>query len=405
MMEAAAVVCRAKLLKSVLLLFSLSLPITIAVAEPLAFVVVVLWLISRGGHREAWRSVPCSVWVPMLLFSLLALIASVFGQRPQASLWKCHRLLYLLLPVTVADIFASDGNTESVPRSLTWYLVGVALLGVYDVGRLLVVIWRGGDIFAAGNMRDPQFHMTAVCLTAGLISAGKLAGGGRAAVVLYAAGLLSHFKRGTWAAGVLGLSVLGAMQRRLLRLLVVVAMVCLFSLTFPAVRLRLQSIPEHLGVAAGGRGALWLKVAPRIIKDHPLGMGLAAVRHEDLAHYYRGIQPHLNHLHNNVLEVTLETGWLGGVIWIWWMAAVIVAGVKRWKSVQEEDAKIMLSAVLASLVALLANGLVEYNFGDGEIFLLFCLLLGWIFTTASGSLQAERHDTNSGAKLAESAHL
>jgi hypothetical protein len=70
----------------------------------------------------------------------------------------------------------------------------------------------------------------------------------------------------------------------------------------------------------GGRYVLWMDVAPVLLKQYPQGMGLKATRHEDLTRISPRVQPNLDHLHNNVIQVRLELGWAGLLAWLWWMA-------------------------------------------------------------------------------------
>jgi len=374
---------RSTLLKRLLLLFSLSLPITIAAAEPLAAILVVVWLVSRSRASDVWKQVPAWVLLPLGAFALLALTASALGPLPLASLRKCHRLLYLILPFAVMDLQRMRGDgTDVVLASIRWYLGGVLLLGLYDIVRLAGVFLKDADLFDAGNMRDPQFYMTSLCLVAALLPEAPFRRRLWAAAAVYGAGLVGHFKRGAWVGAFVGLMTVGVTQRRLGRVVLLVLVAGGVALALPPVRERLGEIPEHLGVKAGGRGTLWLEVAPRIIRDHPWGMGLGAVRHEDLLAYSSRVQPRLNHLHNNLLEVTLETGWLGGAAWLWWMAALLGLMIRDLRAAGGGVRRALLGGTLGAFVALMVNGLAEYNFGDGEIFLLLCLLMGWALAAA-----------------------
>jgi hypothetical protein len=83
--------------------------------------------------------------------------------------------------------------------------------------------------------------------------------------------------------------------------------------------------------------------------------------------------------------VIVEMGYLGGVIFIWWMLTLIYLGF-RWARVAAtaSDPSIRRAALLAvSLSAAILSsqfaGMFEYNFGDAEIksisFLFMALLL------------------------------
>jgi O-antigen ligase len=86
--------------------------------------------------------------------------------------------------------------------------------------------------------------------------------------------------------------------------------------------------------------------------------------------------PRAPHLHNNALQLAAERGLPCLVFWLWWVAAVMA---DAWR----ESRPALLAArpgawcaagTLGVLVAVLAGGLFEYNFGDSEV-LMFILLV------------------------------
>ena len=86
--------------------------------------------------------------------------------------------------------------------------------------------------------------------------------------------------------------------------------------------------------------------------------------------------PRAPHLHNNALQIAAERGLPCLVFWLWWVAAVMA---DAWR----ESRPALLAArpgawcaagTLGVLVAVLAGGLFEYNFGDSEV-LMFILLV------------------------------
>jgi O-antigen ligase len=146
----------------------------------------------------------------------------------------------------------------------------------------------------------------------------------------------------------------------------------------PPVQTRLRLIQEEFQIRTGGRYALWSTVAPALLREYPLGMGWRSVTHEDLLKHGVPVQKKLNHLHNNVLQVRLETGWLGLAAWLAWMGAVFVWLARGYRRACAEHSPWAGPAlgVLTGFTALHFNGLVENNFGDGEVFMLMNLLMG-----------------------------
>ena len=80
----------------------------------------------------------------------------------------------------------------------------------------------------------------------------------------------------------------------------------------------------------------------------------------------------MNHLHNNPLQITAELGWPGLLVWSGLMLSALWFAWQRWR----RRAGLVELAGFGMLFGLMVNGLVEYNFGDLEIFMLLCVATG-----------------------------
>ncbi|MFH0952722.1 MAG: O-antigen ligase family protein [Verrucomicrobiota bacterium] len=368
-----------RLLQGLLLAFAFCLPLSIALAEPLAFLAVPVWL--YGWLRRRGSAIArCPYAWPVLFFLAAALVSAFWGVRPLVSLAKCHRLFLLFIIFMMPAAFP-PGRLDSLRRAkqaVFVFVAACALRGLYDVVRVPVLVGRGMSLFDTGNMRDPQLYMVALCFLLAGWGAWSRAERRPAVVGLLAtaAGLVLHFKRGAWFSFVLAVGVLGAVARRYKAVAAVV--VCgLALLLAPQVRERLERLRKECS-PRGGRYVLWTQVAPALLREHPAGMGLGAVRASDFRAYARGLEPKLNHLHNNVLQVAVELGWAGLAVWLWWMAtalAVMYSTFRRAERSTSPESWIALGT-LGAFCALLLNGAVEYNFGDSEVLMLYCFLMG-----------------------------
>lgn len=377
---------------------ALCLPISIALAQPMAFLIgpCWLWLAWRQGRRfpSGW---PCA-W-PMLAFVICAIASAFLGARPLHSLDKADRLLLLGVALALPALGVAGGaagEARSV-RFLLLFVLGSSLQAAADFVRIpwqYVSETRAFDamlaagstlsahrptIYDMGNMRDPQFYMVALCVILGLLlhrrpglSVRWLA----VALGLNAVALLAHFKRGAWLSFIVAVACMALLsgRRRTLALVLVGAAA---ALALPQVQERLGQVREEFQIRQGGRYVLWTRVAPQLLEEYPWGIGWRATEHADLTRYGYKVQRKLNHLHDNLLEVALETGWAGAAAWLAWMATALaaMARVYRWARRGSPDWAGASLGVCGGFIALLANGLVEYNFGDGEIFMLFTLLL------------------------------
>ena len=360
--------------------FAVSLPISISIAEGLLFLALPLWLvIVWQGRDHSFRLNPFR-W-PVLAFSSLAILSILWSLHPSISLHRIHRLL-LLAPIFMVTAAISNGEDWSrwARRMVGLFILGSSVLGLYDLFRVPYQVIHGTALFDTGNMRDPQMYMVSLCFLVAIWGRVKWPWPRWSfylVLLLNAAGLILHFKRGVWFSFVLAALLLALLSgRRKIAVTVVVCALC--ALLLPPVRERLVQINRETQDKYGGRSVLWMKVAPAIIKDHPQGIGYAAAKREDFLKYAPRIQPRLNHLHNNGLQVTLELGWVGLGIWLFWMGlALRVFWVRyRWYSQVDREWSWVLLGGLAGFCGLLFNGMVEYNFGDSEILMLICFLLG-----------------------------
>jgi hypothetical protein len=381
---------------------ALLVAISIALSEPLAYVLVLpgAWWWWEGRKQPARPPHPFR-W-PVLLFGALALLSACVGTRPALSFAKLDRLLLLgvvfILPAWAAR---SGEGDRGVGRLIAWFLIGCTLQAAADFVRIPLQLasatrayedlvasgaapkgLHAPTLFDMGNMRDPQFYMVALCLIMGLLifrrpgwSSRWLAGAG----LINAIAWVVHFKRGSWISLLLAVVLVALLSGRRWILLAVVAVVAILA-PMPQVQHRIdQLVNEEVKVKTGGRVALWVKVAPDLIRAHPMGMGWRATRNEDFQGHGVKVQKKLNHLHNNPLQVLLETGWAGLVAWLIWMGAVLVV---MWRGYRRERARDPAWAgvalgTFAGFTALQFNGLVEYNFGDAEVFMLMNLLMAW----------------------------
>lgn len=363
--------------------FAFFLPITIAVAEGLVFAAIPVWLYAWARRRGGAPKLSPYAW-PIACFIAAALVSSFLGVRPEVSLGRSPRLLLLLIPFIAALAF---GGGAWARRAVVLFISGCALRGLYDIVRVPVLVSRGVGLYDTGNMRDPQMYMTALCFL--LAGWGQWAGGERrgrwAGLVAAAAGLVLHFKRGAWFSFVFAVTGMGVLARKY-RAVAAVVLCGLGLLLVPQVRERLEWLKKEWS-PQGGRRQLWTRAAPALLRDHPMGMGLGAVKAADFKPYTRGLEPKLNHLHNNVLQIAVELGWAGLAVWLWWMATALVVMYGGWRAAAREgrgDAWMALGA-LGAFVALLLNGAVEYNFGDSEILMLYGFLMGLSCAGRAGS--------------------
>jgi O-antigen ligase len=388
-------------LEALFLLHAALLPVSIAAGQVWAYLIAVVTIIGRslGAFREAARSP-----LAPLIFAFVgaALFSVLVGVRPELALRKADRLL-LMAVALAAPMIAGASQRMAAPdilrRMLILFLIGCTGKAIYDLVRIplkYVLARRAYEaalahadaagslieptIYAFGNMRDPQFYAAAICIAMALRmfrTPGFPTGALMFSIFACGGGMAIHFKRGAWLALIATLFFMALITRRWRMIAIVLALLAI-GVQVPMIRERISLLQQELQVRTGGRLALWQIVAPALYHEYPLGMGWRSVTHHDLQRRGAPVQERLNHLHNNLLHVKLETGWPGLAAWLLLMggAAIIMARAYRFARRTSSELCGPAFGILGAFVALHVNGLVEYNFGDAEIFMLMNLMMG-----------------------------
>jgi len=130
-----------------------------------------------------------------------------------------------------------------------------------------------------------------------------------------------------------------------------------------------------------------LRVGTRMIKAHPLtGVGPTLVE-DRYREYLPSSEPqHVNpHLHNVPVQIAAERGLPALATWIAFIATLMVGLIRRLKI---PEARLTAATALASIVAMLAAGQFEYNFGDSEFLMLFLVLMTLPYAATAGATAA-----------------
>lgn len=182
--------------------------------------------------------------------------------------------------------------------------------------------------------------------------------------------LLVNLKRGPWLGITIGVSLFLLLYYRKtflpLALLSIVA-----ALSISPVRERLTQSSQHFYIS-GGRSTIW-SVGMDLSVQYPLGVGFE--NSEFLREFAPEVPPELIHFHNNFLNILVETGWLGLLLFIWWLYAVLRFCFSRQIHARYEP---VMRGIGCALIAWQTAGLVEYNFGDSEVFLMVLLVLSML---------------------------
>jgi putative inorganic carbon (hco3(-)) transporter len=355
-----------------LLGFAAALQISIAVAQSLLALTVVLLVILLVRRQERPR-VPAFFW-PLAAYGAWTLLSAATSIDPREGFSDSRQLLLLLIipavyrlaegrrALRVADVIITVGALSA--------LAGIIQYGIFNFDHL---------------GRRPQGAMGHYMTYSGLLMLVIVAGAARLMfrrsdriwtalvmpALLVALGLT--LTRGAWVGAFLGLGVLFALRDfRTLAVLPVVAAIFV-ALAPAAVTDRMYSMFDLNDPSNRDRVAM-ARSGARMIQDHPLtGVGPNMVPR--VYEQYRdplAVNPTTPHLHNVPLQIAAERGLPALAIWLWFL---IVAARGLWRRFRHTQTPSLAAAGLGALVAMLASGMFEHNFGDSEFLMLLLVLL------------------------------
>jgi O-antigen ligase len=341
-----------------------------------------------GLPRHLWQR---WTWLDKGMLALLLLAALSLG-------WTTHlevaqrefRTVFLESAVFYALVRLAVRSPRAHQRVIEGWLLGalaISGIGIWQLvaGQNLITaegVWRVRGLYGSPNNLALYLERAFPVLLA-IAWQGR----NRAARVVYAlaaipisAALVMTLSKGALLIGVpASLLALGLVQRDRRALwvaMVAVAAVALVMVPF-AFTERFQSILNLRAGTAFFRLKLWRSTLS-MIGDHPLtGVGM-----DNFLYYYRSryVLPSawgeldLSHPHNLILDAWTRLG-IGGVVVIAWLCTAFFRSV--WGQLQTAlaDRRALLLGLLASMVAVLAHGMVDHAVFLIDLAFIFALLL------------------------------
>lgn len=375
------------------LAFVATLQVSIAISQIFLALTSVLWLalVYRNGERI---QVPGMFW-PLAAYAGVTMVAAVFSVNRGISIVDTKQLvLFSIIPIAyrllqgrrsllAVDIIITVGAIEAIVGIVQYSIFDFDHLGQRVQGSLSHYMTYSGILMlvactaAARIMFRQQDRTWASLVMPALLVA-----------------LALTMSRNAWVGVCAGIGLLFLLRDFRLVALLPVTAALFIALAPTALTERLYSTFDLADPTNRDRVAM-MRTGVRIIKDHPVtGVGPDAIRlvypvyRDPLAE--RQLNPHL---HNVPLQIAAERGLPALAIWIWFIAVLIRDLARKTRS---SPLRSLPTAALAGVVAMLAAGLFEYNFGDSEFLMLFLVLVTLPYAADrvvadTAPLVAERH--------------
>ena len=346
---------------------------SIAAAQILLAIALVCFILLILVRRERFEA-PAFFW-PILAYAVATLVSAALSPDPRASLIDCKQLVLLML-VPLVYRFLNGPRAHTL---LTVVLTCAAVSAVFGIVQYGILHFDNLGQRPQGTLGHWMTYSGLLMIVIG-VAVARVIFGRRdrtwAALVLPAlgVGVALTFTRGAAVGACAAVALLFSLKDfRLFAILPVLA--AIFIAIAPGqIAKRYESIFNMNDPTVRDRVTM-LHIGGRMIRTHPLtGVGPNMV--EKLYVQYRGSDPiagpdgvvHINpHLHNNLLQIAAERGLPALALWLWFVVALARDLWTRFNAEQRE----LAATALATVTALLAAGLFEYNFGDSEVLMLF----------------------------------
>jgi O-antigen ligase len=323
--------------------------------------------------RRDLRPAAPAFFLPLILYAVWTLVATVYSRDPGVSLRADKELLLLLVvPLTMGLLRgARAARTLDVLISIGPL---VALIGVYQYALLDYVNLGQRPQGTLGHyMTYSGILMLLVCATSArlLFEPGKRVWPALIMPALLFA-LAATLSRNAYIGALVGVAVLLLLRDfRLVALLpAAVAGFVLFAPTgfvdraYSMFDLKETTNRDRVAMLQAGAG---------MISDDPItGVGPDMVARVYPEYRTDGaVDIEVAHLHNVPVHIAAERGLPALALWIWFVAVAARDLLRRMR----REPTALAAAGLAALAAMVAAGMFEYNFGDSEFLVLLLALI------------------------------
>jgi O-antigen ligase len=355
-----------------LLVFVASLQLSIAVANILLTGVLLGWVAILVRDRA--RPAAPAFFIPLVAYAGWTLVATLFSFNFVVSLVDDKQLILLLLvpavyhlargerAATVIDVIVSVGAASAAFGIIQYGILQYDNLGQRPQGALTHYMTYSGVL------------MLVICAAVARLVFGR---GDRTwpALVMPAlvVALALTYTRSATVGALAAVAVLLALKNFRLVGLVPVLVAVMFAVAPDAVTTRMASVFNLQDPTIVDRLAM-MRTGAAIVKAQPLtGIGPDMVPRMYVEFRHASAVNAVNpHLHNVPLQIAAERGLPAVALWIWFVVSALVALSRQFRAGEH---RVLAAGGIAAVVAMVAAGMFEYNFGDSEFLMLFLVLI------------------------------
>jgi O-antigen ligase len=354
------------------------------VSNAAANILLVVTLLGWIGMLVSERRRPAApgFFLPLMIYALATLVSSAFSLEPRASFIDDRQLiLFAIVPITY-DL-ATRGRAATITTILISVGAASAAVGIvqyallhYDtLGR------RPAGTLGPNYMTYSGTLMLVMCVAAARIVLDRTNRSWPALVMPALIVALSvTFTRNAWVGALAAAALLLVLRDFRLMAVLPIVVAVVFALAPDRITDRMMSMFNLRDPSNQDRLAM-MHSGLAIVRDYPLtgvGPNMIPLVYPN----YLGpeaVHPNNPHLHDVPLQIAAERGLPALAAWLWFIGAAAAGLLSLFR---RDQARTLAAAGLAAIVAMLAAGLFEHNFGDSEFLMLFLVIITVPFAAA-----------------------
>jgi O-antigen ligase len=343
------------------------------------------WLF-KTHLTKSWKELKGTwVGIAILCFCLAGVLSITASVDWKNSLGLLKKSIQFVIFFWVAHTAQDEKQRGLLVKLLTIAGVVASLHGLYPQieARTWIPLWSPR---AQGTLSAPS-SFAAVLMLTGLLTLGRfLFCNPKQYWVLVSFGLISFAilytqTRNAWLGAFIGIIYILLFWQKKYILLVPILCVCLFWFAPTDIKNRMLSLASFQDAGLQERISTW-KGGWKIFRDHPVtGCGYKCV--DSIYSQYpdpSGKIARYRGLHNNLVQLLVDTGIVGLSLWISIWVAYFIEIFKRWKTLAEDkshdNARGILIGSSAAVLAYVVGGCFESSIYDSEVSMLLYFLMG-----------------------------
>ena len=357
---------------ALLLGFVASLQVSIALANVLLAATLVTW--TAMLVRDRVRPAAPAFLIPLLAYGVMTLVSAAFSIDPLVSLIDSKQLILFAVVPAVYDL-ARGQRAATVIDVIVTVGAASAAFGIVQYGMLH---------YDSLRLR-PQGALTHYMTYSGVLmlvicaAMARLVFGSRdriwPALVMPAlvVALALTLSRNAWVGACVAVGLLLVLKDFRLSALLPVAIAVMFAMAPDGITSRMMSMFDVQDPSNQDRLAM-AEVGVRMIASDPLtgvGPNMVPLVYEEYRPDY-AVNASNPHLHNVPLQIAAERGLPALAVWLWFVVALSLGLFRLFR---QGHGRVLPATAFAAVVAMLAAGMFEYNFGDSEFLMLFLVLV------------------------------